>query len=298
MRKCLTEKEIRRRFARITVWRRGDQRAPHKPLALLYALARASRGEERLTDFITAYEVVRKLLETFGPGRQGLRAEYPLWRLQNDDVWEVLGAEDAAPRRSNIDPRISELRRLNPSLGFPEELHKPLVGRQTLIVSLANEILHNHFPESLHEDILSAVGLERRTNDRVTSQRDPAFRDKILIAYEYRCGVCGFDVRLGGVPLGLEAAHIKWHQAHGPDTEQNGIAMCSLHHKLFDLGAFSIFENQNIRVSQRVTGTAGFSEILMAFHNRRLIGPQMRGYRPAPEFLGWHHREVFHAPAR
>jgi putative restriction endonuclease len=40
--------------------------------------------------------------------------------------------------------------------------------------------------------------------------------------------------------LGLEAAHIKWFQAGGPDIEANGLAMCSLHHKLFDLGVFTI----------------------------------------------------------
>ena len=37
--------------------------------------------------------------------------------------------------------------------------------------------------------------------------------------------------------LGIEAAHIKWHQAGGPDTEDNGLALCTLHHKRFDRGA-------------------------------------------------------------
>jgi len=32
--------EILRRFDRLNVWRRGDQRAPHKPLLVLLALAR------------------------------------------------------------------------------------------------------------------------------------------------------------------------------------------------------------------------------------------------------------------
>jgi putative restriction endonuclease len=29
-------------------------------------------------------------------------------------------------------------------------------------------------------------------------KRAPAFRKRILTAYEYRCAVCGFDVRLAG----------------------------------------------------------------------------------------------------
>ncbi len=62
----------------------------------------------------------------------------------------------------------------------------------------------------------------------------------MLLAYQYRCGVCGHDLRLGSQTIGLEAAHIKWFQAQGPDIVPNGLALCSLHHKIFDLGAFAI----------------------------------------------------------
>jgi len=50
----------------------------------------------------------------------------------------------------------------------------------------------------------------------------------VLRAYEYRCAVCGFDVRLGSVSIALDAAHIRWHQAGGPETESNGLALCVL----------------------------------------------------------------------
>ena len=48
---------------------------------------------------------------------------------------------------------------------------------------------------------------------------------------------CALAATNGWQPLGLEAAHIKWFQARGPDVVQNGLALCSLHHKIFDLGA-------------------------------------------------------------
>ena len=57
-----------------------------------------------------------------------------------------------------------------------------------------------------------------------------AIRAKVLLAYQYRCAVCGHDLRMGQQSIGLEAAHIKWFQANGPDEVPNGIAMCSLHH--------------------------------------------------------------------
>ena len=36
----LSRTELLRRIDRITVWKRGSERAPHKPLLILYALGR------------------------------------------------------------------------------------------------------------------------------------------------------------------------------------------------------------------------------------------------------------------
>jgi predicted restriction endonuclease len=58
--------------------------------------------------------------------------------------------------------------------------------------------------------------------------------------------VCGFDVRLGNILIAIEAAHIKWHQAGGPDEERNGLALCSLHHKLFDRGVFTVSNSMSV----------------------------------------------------
>ena len=62
-------------------------------------------------------------------------------------------------------------------------------------------------------------------------------------------------MRLGRiVPVALEAAHIKWRQAGGPDLEVNGLALCSLHHKLFDRGAFTLSNQLVILVSDDAHG--------------------------------------------
>jgi putative restriction endonuclease len=41
----MTRDEILHLFAGLNVWRRRGQRAPHKPLLVLYALGRWQRGE-------------------------------------------------------------------------------------------------------------------------------------------------------------------------------------------------------------------------------------------------------------
>ena len=40
----LSRDEILKAFDRINVWSRGSERAPHKPLLVLYALGQLSRG--------------------------------------------------------------------------------------------------------------------------------------------------------------------------------------------------------------------------------------------------------------
>ena len=49
----------------------------------------------------------------------------------------------------------------------------------------------------------------------------------------------------------MTAAHIKWFQARGQDVVPNGLALCSLHHKIFDLGAFTVLPgNHQIVISR------------------------------------------------
>src|SRR5262249_39734493 len=133
---------------------------------------------------------------------------------------------------------------------------------------------------SLHQDILNAVGLSLETV--VTRRkRDQGFRPRVLKAYEHRCAVCGFDVRLGSVSIALDAAHIRWHQAGGPETESNGFALCVMQHKTFDLGAFTV-RGGILLVSDQANGTTGFQEALMAHHGKPIRDPQNPDCRPEP----------------
>ena len=100
-------------------------------------------------------------------------------------------------------------------------------------------------------------------------------------------------MRLGQNPVALEAAHIKWHGEDGPDVVVNGLALCSLHHELFDRGAFTLNYDLNILVSQDAKGNAGLYEWLKRFHGEKLNLPQWQFYYPDENFTRWHFREVF-----
>src|SRR5262249_28731477 len=75
-------------------------------------------------------------------------------------------------------------------------------------------------------------------------------------------------------------------------------ALCTLHHKIFDRGAYTVPQDGVLLVSDQAHGTTGFSEALMCHHGKPVRGPQRREGRPAPVGLEWHTREVFKGAVR
>jgi putative restriction endonuclease len=289
---------ILQQFDRIKPWSRGDERAPHKPLLVLYALARWQRGEHGPVPFADVAQDVGDLLREFGPPRQSYHPEYPFWRLQADGLWAVEADAPLVPRQGQTDAKKSELLKHNARGAFVGPVQAALDADPSLAGDIAVRLLESHFPRSVHEDILDAVGLSLEPPAAEKRPRDAGFRKRVLTAYEYRCAVCGYDVRLGANLLGLDAAHIKWHQAGGPDVESNGLALCVLHHKSFDLGAFTVSAELSVLVSEEVHGSTGLQETLLRHHAQPLRKAQRPEHLPAPSFLDWHGREVFRGRAR
>ena len=222
----MTRAAIEQAFQNIRVWKRAEERAPHKPLLLLYALAHYSRGGAREIAYSRIDEGLRELLIEFGPVRSSYRPEFPFWHLQSDGLWELDHPGDLQPRRGGSSPSRRELLAKDVQGGFPDPIFRAVRADPSLLADLTHELLDAHFPASIHDDILSAIGLDLQAVRRRRRSRNPAFRGLVLTAYEHRCAVCGFELRLGRHDLGLEAAHIMWHQAGGPDTVQNGVALC------------------------------------------------------------------------
>jgi putative restriction endonuclease len=133
----MTRDSVLHRFDKLNVWSRGDRRAPHKPLLVLYALGRWSRGEAAYIPFKQVDADLTGLLKEFGPPRHSYHPEYPFWRLQNDGVWLVHAAGPLTPRQGNTDPKKSDLLATNAAGGLtPEELERvprsgKLMGRNS-----------------------------------------------------------------------------------------------------------------------------------------------------------------------
>lgn len=212
--------ETLRKFRNLNVWKRGDVRAPHKPLLVLLAIGRLQAGFDRLVPYDEIDQPLTRLLEDFGPPRKSPHPELPFFHLQTDGVWEI---EDRVPlriRKGSKNPLKSDLKRFRIAGGFKDDVFRELKRRPELVRQLARQILTTHFPESLHESICSEAGIVLEGTER--SNRDPAFRSAVISVWGHRCAFCGFGIQLDGRDLALEAAHIQWCQAGGPDTLSNG----------------------------------------------------------------------------
>ena len=69
-------------FSKLRIWTNGEQRAPHKPLLVLYVLGRLLRGEVVPISYKEEDQDLRKLLQEFGPRRKTVHPELPFWHLQ------------------------------------------------------------------------------------------------------------------------------------------------------------------------------------------------------------------------
>ncbi|WP_374434543.1 phosphorothioated DNA-binding restriction endonuclease [Inhella sp.] len=307
--------EVLNAFDTIRPARAADGYKPHKPLLLLLALGRVQRGEPRLVPFVDAEPLLKALLKEFGPTDSESRRHLPFWHLHTDQdgaLWDLSAPAALLNRPAGNTPTIGELRSNHVAGGFHPDIDSCLRTTPGLVSACAHRILGKYFPSTLHEDIAMAAGIDLEEPSWVGEpvvqyaaqkpekrRRNAEFRERVLRAYEFRCCVCDFDLRVGHVPAGLEAAHIMWHTAGGPDIEPNGLSLCALHHKLFDLGAFTL-EPMTLKVlfsEHAVSGTRGLSGALR-HHGQSIHLPTPLELRPAPDFLDWHLKSVFKKGAR
>lgn len=299
--------ELIKRIENLRTFRSGERRAPHKPLLILLAISRLQRGQTELS-FAEVESALLPLLRIYAPPvSRKHQPELPYWHLQSDDLWEVSDA-DTLPRQMGGFPRIGALRKTKG--GFPKKVADTLTQNPALTEEVVNILLNEHFPSSIHDDLLAQVGIELQQTDQIKERnieysikkrRDPAFRDNVLRAYEYRCAVTGFRAALGGTYFGCEAAHVQWHAYGGPDEVSNGICLEPTVHKLFDAGAWTLTDDRRIIVSRDYTGTETAVIRLREHHGKPLQEPIKGEPTVSVEYIRWHreskHGGVFRTPA-
>lgn len=294
------ELDLIRRIDAIGQFSQNGLRAPHKPLLLILALTRISQGSRRELLFSDEEKCLRSLLEI--AGNRNPRPEYPFYYLTNDGLWS-LGCGGVENVQFESAPSASALRKRGVWGAFPEADYTFLRDNPDSIQRLQNHILVRHFPESIFEDIFSALignsPKSLKVPAVVTYQvekppRSSSFRQDVLLAYKYRCALCGFGFSLADRKIGVEAAHIRWHAMGGPCDVENGMALCYQHHKLFDLGIFTIRNDFSVEVSPLVNCWEDDSQRLHS-GKKLLTLPEEENRYPLEIYLNWHRKNVFKA---
>jgi putative restriction endonuclease len=142
--------------------------------------------------------------------------------------------------------------------------------------------------ESLSEQLLQTLPAARQTVVRAVTirQRESSFRSRVLDAYEHACAICDLQLDL------LEAAHIiPVYSDESNDLTSNGLALCALHHKAYDLALlrvdenFRIFPNERKIESLRRKGHLGGLALFQQALREEIRLPAEAINRPRPEYL-------------
>ena len=292
--------DLVQRFASLRLHQADGHRSPHKPLLVLLALGNlTSTGSSTIT-WSDAEKRLAELLADYGPPSTTGRAQsaaYPFTRLRSDGVWlldrdvpmDNVGPLREAPIAGRLDPSIE----------------KELKHRPGSVAAIARSLVEAHFPDTVAREVLVSVGLNPDlvyAGDPATPaspadrRRSASWPARILVAWDRKCAFCEFDGALGGASVGIEAAHVRWFNHDGPDDLDNGLALCALHHKLFDRGVLGLTADSTVRVSAAYTARTAAGEAIYGLHGRELR-PRPGTPLPAAPHVEWHAREVFKGEA-
>ncbi len=148
-----SSKSLQQAIANIKIWHKGEQRAPHKPLLLLYVLAGYLNGHPRLFDYGSEiYEPLHSLLNVLGHSVHSTDLICRSGDCKATDSGNYANAERCSTAGSSRQPPVKELNRYHVAGGFDKQRYALVTGNKKLINTLAQQILEAHFTESIPED--------------------------------------------------------------------------------------------------------------------------------------------------
>jgi hypothetical protein len=197
--------ELLKAITELRRWARDGKTAVHKPLLLLLALERVRRGLPRLVSFVDIEPQLRALITEFSPTPGPSHPEYPFWRLQADDIWDVPEASQLPSRASNSDPPVSVLRTRRVQGGLPIRFDELLRARGDVLDQAVTTTLQ-HFPAELRPRVLERLGWDDIPTRSARRPRRSEQTARIGVPYQE----------------GPLAASRSWRASYQPDPDKVG----------------------------------------------------------------------------
>jgi len=210
--------------------------------------------------------------------------------------------DDRVRQDSSGNPSIGDLREFA-SFGLSEIAAELFNRDRNALIQAANTIADSIVPETLRDELLAAIqfdasplptDLQDHARILVTRAiRDPDFSKSVLQAYGWQCAICGASPKVDTRHFGLEAAHIRWIQYSGPNSVDNGLCLCRMHHVALDRGAITVNADGEIDVSPRLDSSEESQQLFGRFRGTTIRRPAETQQHPAADACAWHRNEVF-----
>jgi len=127
----------------------------------------------------------------------------------------------------------------------------------------------------------------------IAEVRSTAFRRVVVEAYHHTCALCGIRIVTPEGRTSVAAAHIvPWSQSHNDDP-RNGMALCGLHHWIFDQGLVTVTPEYTIKVSPILALHGQHAHAVVALDGQVIYKPADHILWPARVALRWHMHTIF-----
>lgn len=175
---------------------------------------------------------------------------------------------------------------------FHENWDEMLYQSEVLLAKYKNKTIEQEYSEwkDADLDILSekeGLDIKRFVKTRVNQS---LFRRIILNNYSNTCAVCSLNIEQLVV-----ASHIlKWSENQKERLNpENGLCLCNIHDKSFELGYIGITADYQLQVSEELSSIPEetYFAIFKRHHKQKIIMPDK--FYPNPSFLDTHYQNTF-----
>ncbi|MFJ1617498.1 HNH endonuclease [Streptomyces sp. NPDC088251] len=178
--KAVTAEALVDRVAGLKVNRASGSPALYQPIALLWAIGRARRGEPRLLPWSETEEAVRALLVRHGKRGERPRPDYPVAALHRAGLWSLHDFTGTVPTAHGDAGLRNWFARNQPLGGLTEPVHDLLNRSGEARLAVIDELLCTFFDGLDYEDLLVDVGLydDEVADDSTPAGDLPVFEDR------------------------------------------------------------------------------------------------------------------------
>lgn len=253
----------------IATIKRRDQSALHKPLLILCAINQWQQQGQSF-DQIKSILKKKKWLEKYSKTNKNLNMKYPFARLE-ETLWTIRDDKGQIVKRKNeqIKCRIESKPKLYTG-ALSSEVIELFKNDPSAVEKAIDCVLYNYFPnetddqcQEIYEQMCGKLVPSRNKVWQQRWEREHKLRNKIMNIYKGRCAVCNYSVKFNNKFVGVEAAHVLAVQDGGSDEVNNGMALCSIHHKAFDSYVMGIDTQYNIKIAQNIKGYKKIGRMLI-----------------------------------